>query len=176
MDQDGVILGLVEVQNGLQHIILDFDQAQGAVNRRGGLARDDGDRIADKTYAAVQDQAVIRRRLRIGLAGHGEPMLWHVLIGQDTGNARHLLGNVRVDLADERMGMRRAQDFHDQAVCRRDIVGINRLAGGQCMRVRLAHARSNIVVLHALSFSAKYFWMARSWLTYPVQRHRLPAR
>ena len=165
MNQNRVVLGLMEVQNRLEHLVLDLNHAQRTVDCLVGLTCDNRDRVTDKAHAAVKNQAVIRRGFREGLASHGETVLRNILISQHAGDARYLLGDVHVDVLDQRMRVGRAQNFDDQRVLGSDIVGIDRLTGGQRTGIRLAHARSYILLVHASSFSARYLRMARSWLT-----------
>ena len=165
MDQNRVVLRLMEVQNRLEYLVLDLNHAHRTVNRLVGLTCNDCDRVTDKAHAAVKNQTVIRRGFRESLASHGETILGNILISQHAGDTGYLLGDVHVDVLDQRMRVGRAQNFDDQRVLGSDIVGIDRLTGGQRTGIRLAHARSYILLVHASSFSARYLRMARSWLT-----------
>ena len=128
VDQDQVVLGGVEVQHRLQDLVPDPDALQRPVHRRLVLAGHDGHRVPHEADPPVQNEPVIGGWLRIGLSRHGEPLLGHILVGEDGSNARDLLGVFGIDLLNEGVGVGAAQHLDHQAVPGGQVVQIGGLA------------------------------------------------
>ena len=90
MYQDRVIFSGVEVEHRLQHLVLYFDKTQSLIYSFFRLTGHNCHCITHKTDSLVQDQAVIRAWLRVGLARHGKTLLGTVLIRQDRLNPLYL--------------------------------------------------------------------------------------
>ena len=138
VDQHRVVFCGMEVQHRRQYLIIhldQFDRLEGGFFRFSG---DDRDRVADMPYLPVEDQPVIGRRFRVGLTGQREPSFRDVFPGINRFDSRYLFGNRSIDRTNPGMCMRRTEQLDDQAVFRRDIVGIDRLAGCQCLPVLFA--------------------------------------
>ena len=161
VDQDQVVLGGVEVQHRLQDLIPDPDALQRPVHRRLVLPGHDGHRVSHKADPPVQDEPVIGGGLRIGLSRHGEPLLWHILVGEDGGDAGDLLGVLRIDLLNEGVGVGAAQHFDHQAVLRGQVVQIGGPAQqeGHCVLFphRLAHGAPILLCHHCASSAFLWF-------------------
>ena len=105
MDSSFAFQSFVDGQHGWQDFIVDLDQTLGHQGGSFGFGGDDRHFVTGIPHLAVEDQAVIRGRLGIGLAGQGEPGLGHIFPSQDQFDARHFFGLAGVDAADARMGM-----------------------------------------------------------------------
>ena len=105
------------------------------------LTCDDSHCISHKTYSLIQDQAVIRTWLRIGLASHGKTLLRNILPCKDTFDPWNSGSNLTVDFFDQRMGIRTSKHFYDQAVLWCQVIGVDRLTCYQCFRI-FFHNRS----------------------------------
>ncbi len=154
MHQNGIVHGLVEVQQGLQHIVLYLDKLQSLVHTFLVLARHDGHNVPHIAEVTVDEQTVIRARLRIGLTGLciATAVLRNVLPGINGFDAGHLHGHLGIDLLHPGMGMGRAQKLHDEAVLRRKILCIHRLSGDELHGIDFAY-RS----VHNLHQTASFF-------------------
>ena len=166
--QNLVVLGCMDVEHRLEHLIFHFDELQRLVDRFFAPSRDDRDRVAHKAHAPVKDQPVIGRGLGEGLPGHGEPLLRHVFISEHTFDARHLHRDVGVDLLNERMGVRRAQHLDHQTVVRGHVVHIGRPAEQELHGVLFAHRlvyHAEFAFAHACApfLLSRYARMPRSW-------------
>ena len=140
MHQNRAVLGRVIVQHRLQHPVFHFDELQCPVHTLLVSACHNGNGIAHEADTLIQNQAVIGRDLRKGLSSLCKPLLRNVLICKDALDARHLSGNFRVDLLNQGMGMRTAQQLHHQAVLPlRHIIHIDRLAQQQLHSILLAN-------------------------------------
>ena len=126
MDQDLVILGLSEVQNSREHLILYLHQLQSPVHGILRLPGHNGHWIPHIPHMPVQDQPVVGTGLRIRLPGHGEPLCGHVLPGIDPCDPRHTRGGVRLYGLDHGVGVGTPQYLNDQAVPGSQVVHIHR--------------------------------------------------
>ena len=106
MHQDMAVLGIVHIQHRLQHLVLNAYQTHGMVHCRLIHTGHNGNRVPHKPQTPVQDQPVIGAGLRIGLSGHGKPLLGHVLPCQDTLNAGHLSRHRAIYLCNQGVGIR----------------------------------------------------------------------
>ena len=64
MHENAAVLGRVEVEHRLEHLILHLDEPQRLVDRFFAFARNDRDRVAHKAHAPVEQQPVAGRGLR----------------------------------------------------------------------------------------------------------------
>ena len=137
MDEDGVVLGGVEIQHRLQHLILHLDELHRLLDAFVIRTGHDGHDIAHKADVPVDDQTVVGAGLRVGLAGLGVAagVLVHILPGKDGLDAGHLFGHRGVDGLDDGVGVGRAQQLDDEAVGRSEIVHVDRLTGHELHRV-----------------------------------------
>ena len=155
------------VQHGLQNLILHLDELEGLVHAFLVLTGHDGHHVAHKAYMAVDEQTVARAGFRVGLArlGVAGRILRHILPGEDSFNAGHLFGNRSVDVLDNGVCVRRAQELDNEAVLRDHIIHIDGLAGDQLHSVLFAEGLIDGV--HSAAsfcfFQARKFRMPRSW-------------
>ena len=156
VNQDGVILGRAEIQHRLQHLVGDFDELHGPQGGLFRLSRDDGHGVAHEAHMAVQDQAVIGRRLRIGLPRDGKAGLRHILPGIDSLYAWNLQGCRSLHLPYQGVGVGRAQKLDYQSRPLGDIVHIDRLSQQKLHGVLFADGFSYLpvcVMLHGCLLS-----------------------
>ena len=106
---------------------------------------------------AVDNKAVIRAGLRIGLTGLrvAAAVLVYVLPCEDGLHAGDFHRGGLVDRLDDGVRVRRAQQLDAQAVVRRYIVHIHRLAGDELHRILFAERL--IDYLHCASSSLCFF-------------------
>ncbi len=147
MDEDGVVQGLVHIQNGGQQLVFDFHQTHGLVGGLFVFRRNDGHRVPHKAQLPVQNQPVIGGGLRVGLARDGKAGFGHVLPGIDGHHAGDFQGDGGVDLLHQGAGMGAAQQFDHQGVPGDDVVGVDRLAQQKLHRVLFAHGMADILVI-----------------------------
>ena len=98
VDQDHVVLGGVVVQYRLEDLVANPNALQRPVHRLFVLPGHDGHSVSHKAHPPVQNETVVGGGLWIGLSGHREPLLGHILIGKDGNHAGNALGVFRVDL------------------------------------------------------------------------------
>ena len=146
VDEDGAVQGLIGVQDGLQHLVAHPDQLHGPVHRLLSLSGHDGHRVSHKAHPLVQDQPVIGGGLRVGLPRHGEPLLGHVPVGENSRDAGDLHGGAGVNLLNESVGVGAAQHLDHQAVPGGHVVHIGRLAQQKGHGVLLAHRLAHALV------------------------------
>ena len=131
VDQQFIILGLPEIQQGRQHLVGHFYEFQGFFRRRFCLRGHNGHRISHIADVPVQDQPVIGAGFRVGLSGHGKPLPGHILPGVDRLHPGHPLGFFRMDLLHQGVGVGAPQKLHHQRACRDLILQEHRLARHQ---------------------------------------------
>ena len=167
VDKYRVILGGVVVQHGFQYLVLHLDELEGLVHAFLVLTGHDGHHVAHKAYMAVDEQTVARAGLRVGLAclGVAGCILRDIFPGENRFNVGHLFGNRSVDVLDNGVCVRRAQELDNEAVLRDHIVHIDGLAGDQLHGIlfteRLVdgtHSAASFCFFHA-----RKFMMPRSW-------------
>ena len=168
VDKDGVVLRSMEIQHRLQHLILHLDELHGFLDTLLILAHHNGHHVPHKADVAVNDQAVVGAGFGVGLAGLrvAAGVLVHILPGEDGLDAGHLFGHGRVDALHHGVGMGRAVQLDDQAVCRGQIIHVNGLAGHKLHGILFAECF--VDVFHSAPscfafFQARKFWMPRSW-------------
>ena len=157
MDEDGVVLGLGEVEQRLKHLVLDLDEAHRLFHALLVLARNNGDDVADKAHVAVDDQTVIGTRLGVGLTGLriAAAVLRHILPCENALHAGHLHRRSGVDALNDGVRVGRAQELNAQAVFRYHVVHVDRLTGDELHRVLFA--KRFVYDLHALPSSFCFF-------------------
>ena len=131
VDENGVILGGAEIQHRLQNFILHFDELHGLP---GGLFRfrgDNGHHVAGKPHVPVNDQPIIGRGLREGLARNGKPGLGHILPGVNIHHPGDLFGILRANVLHNGIGVGGPEDFDHQGILGRHVVGIHGLSQKQ---------------------------------------------
>ena len=79
----------------------------------------------------IQDELIVGAQFGIGLAGNGKPRMRHVVGRDDADDSRHLFRRISLHRLDPGVGMGAAQGLDDQAVLRRDVLRIHRLARNQ---------------------------------------------
>ena len=140
--QDGVVLGRAEVQNGLEHLVGYLDAFEGFVGGLLVLGGHDGHDVAHIAYVTVDDEAVVRAGLGVGLAGVGKAVAWHILPGIYVNDTRDGLCLRGIDGLHDGVGMGAAQQLYHQRVVH-NVLGVDGLAQQQLHRVlfanRLAH-------------------------------------
>ena len=131
MDQNGVVLGGVKVQNGFQNLVADLDKLHGFPGGLFRLRRNDGHHIPHEPHMPVNNQPVVGGGLGIGLARDGKAGLGHILPGVDVHNAGNLFGYIGPDFLHNGIGVGTAENLHYQGILRGNIVHINGLAREQ---------------------------------------------
>ena len=114
VDHDVVIERLGKVEQRLEHLVVDLDELECLVGSLFGLGSDDCHLFVLVTDEVLENQTVVRRRLRIALAGDGKAALGYVLVGVDAHDAGHLQGARRIDGADLGAGIGAALEFDDE--------------------------------------------------------------
>ena len=122
MNQYGVVLGGVEVQHRLQHLIVHPDELHSLVHSLFRFTCHNGDRIPHKPQVLIQQQPVIGRGLGIGLSCHGKPLLRYIPVGIDRHHPGNLHGVFRADFPDFRIGMGASQHLYHQSIPGRHIL------------------------------------------------------
>ena len=160
----------MEIQNRLKNFILDLDELQRLVHALLIPSCHDRHHISDKPYMAVDQQAIIRARLRVGLTclSISSSVLWDILPCIDCLDAVHLHCGSLVYGCHHRICVRRSQKLHDQAVLRCDIIHIDRLSRYELHRVLFPYRL--IYIFHDFSdsfplfsfFHARNAWIPRS--------------
>ena len=159
----------MEIEHRLEHLVLHLDQLHRLINAFFVRTGENRHHIAYKAHMAVDNKAVIRTRLRIGLTGLRVAAavlvyVLHVKMASMPGTfIAAVLGGF--DGADDGICMGRAQQLDDQAVLRDDVIHIDRLAGDQLHRVFFAerfvdgfHCTPSFCFFHA-----RKLIMPRSW-------------
>ena len=136
--QDLAVLGGAEVQHRLQHLVFDLNKLQCSVHAGFVRAGHDSHRVSHIADPPVQDQPVIGRGLRVGLARISETVVGHILVCKNALDARHLHGHIGANIFNEGMGVGAAQQLHHQAVPGRHILHVGGLAQQQLHGVLLA--------------------------------------
>ena len=166
VNEHGVVERRAEIQHRLKHVVLDLYELHRFVDARLVPPGENGDNVAREADVAVDHEPVERTGLRRGLSGLRitPGVLRHVLPGKHGLHARHAHGAAGVNLAHQRVRVRRAQKLYHEAVFRRDVLGIDRLSGHELHGVQLAHAL--IYGVHSPAsfalFHARKLCMARS--------------
>ena len=146
VDHDVVIERLGKVEQGLEHLIVDLDELERLVGGLLGLGGDDRHLLVLVTDEVLENQAVVRRRLRIALAGDGKAALGHVLVGVDAHDAGHLQCARRIDGADLGAGIRAALELDDQGAGGHQVARVDGTALEQGLRVLLGLLVSDLLV------------------------------
>ena len=127
----------MEIQNRLQDFVLYLDQAKCFIDTFFIFSCYNRHNIALKTDMAVDQETVIRARLRVCLPRLCVALciLRHILPGINCLDARNFHCDRGVDRFYHRIRIRGTQKFDDQAVLRRQIIHVNRLSGYQLHRI-----------------------------------------
>ena len=133
VDEDGIILGGVKIQNRLQYLIGYLDHFESTVHTGLIFAGHDGHRIADIANSLIKNQPIVRTWLWIRLASEGKPFIWNILPGKNAFDPGNLLCCRGIDIGDPRMGIGTPEYFYNQAVRRCQIIRINRFAGDKSL-------------------------------------------
>ena len=157
MHEHRIVLRGVEIEHRLEHLVLHLDQLHRLIHAFFVRTGENRHHIADKAHMAVDNKAVIRTRLRIGLTGLrvAAAVLVYVLPCEDGLHAGDFHRGGLVDRLDDGVRVRRAQQLDAQAVARRYIVHIHRLAGDELHRILFAERL--IDYLHCASSSLCFF-------------------
>ena len=132
MHQNGIILCLVEIQHRFQHIIFYFNDFHCLIYGFFCFPCHNGNSVPNETDTFVQNQSVIGTGFGICLSCHGETLLRHVFISQNTNDTGQFFRNIFFDFQNFRMGMGAAQHLYHQAILRRNVISVNRFACYQC--------------------------------------------
>ena len=146
VDHDVVIERLGKVEQRLEHLIVDLDELEGLVGGLLGLGGDDRHLLVLVAHEVLENQTVVRRGLRIALAGDGEAALGHVLVGIDAHDTGHLQGARRVDGADLGAGIRAAFELNDEGAGGHHIARVDGTALEQGLRVLLGLLVGDLLV------------------------------
>ena len=140
VDEDGVILGGMEVQHRFQHLVLHLNELHGLVHAPIVHTGHNGNHIAHKANMAVNDQPVVGAGFGVGLArlGVAAAILIHILPREDGLDAGHFLGDGGVDGLDDGIGVGRAQKLYNEAVGGGKVIHVDGLAGDELHRVLFA--------------------------------------
>ena len=157
MHEHRIVLCGVEIEHRLEHLVLHLDQLHRLIHTFFVRTGENRHHIAYKAHMAVDDKAVIRAGLRISLAGLrvAAAVLVYVLPCEDGLHAGDFHRGGLVDRLDDGVRVRRAQQLDAQAVARRYIVHIHRLAGDELHRILFAERL--IDYLHCASSSLCFF-------------------
>ena len=146
VDHDVVIERLGKVEQRLEHLVVDLDELEGLVGGLLGLGGDDRHLLVLIAHEVLEDQSVIRRGLRIALAGDGKAALGHVLVGVDAHHAGHLQGARRIDGADLGAGIGAALELDDEGTGGHQVARVDGTALEQGLRVLLGLLVSDLLV------------------------------
>ena len=146
VDHDVVIECLGKVKQRLEHLIVDLNEFERLVGSLLGLGGDDRHLLVLVTDEVLENQAVVRRRLRIALAGDGKAALGHVLVGVDAHHAGHLQGTRRIDGADLGAGIRAALELDDQGAGGHQVARVDGTPLEQGLRVLLGLLMSDLLI------------------------------
>ena len=146
MDHDVVIERLGKVEQGLEYLVVDLDELERLVGGLLSLGGDDRHLLVLVTDEVLENQAVVRTRLRIALAGDGKAALGHVLVGVDAHHTGHLQGARRIDGADLGAGIRAALEFDDECAGGYQVARVDGTTLEQCLRVLLGLLVGNLLV------------------------------
>ena len=146
VDHDVVIERLGKVEQRLKHLIVDLDELERLVGGLLGLGGDDRHLLVLVTDEVLENQAVVRRRLRIALAGDGKAALGHVLVGVDAHDAGHLQGARRIDGADLGAGIGAALELDDQGAGGHQVARVDGTPLEQGLRVFLGLLMSDLLI------------------------------
>ena len=157
MHEHRIVLRGVEIEHRLEHLVLHLDQLHRLIHAFFVRTGENRHHIADKAHMAVDNKAVIRTRLRIGLTGLrvAAAVLVYVLPCEDGLHAGDFHRGGLVDRLDDGVRVWRAQQLDAQAVARRYIVHIHRPAGDELHRILFAERL--IDYLHCASSSLCFF-------------------
>ena len=151
MDHDVIIECLGKVEQGLEHLVVDLDELERLVGGLLGLGSDNRHLLVLVAHEVLEDQAVVRTRLRIALAGDGKAALGHVLVGVDAHHAGHLQGARRVDGANLGAGIGAALEFDDERAGGHHIARVDGTALEQSLRVLLGLLVGDLLVSDAVA-------------------------
>ena len=146
VDHDVVIERLGKVEQGLEYLVVDLDELERLVGGLLSLGGDDRHLLVLVTDEILENQAVVRTRLRIALAGDGKAALGHVLVGVDAHHTGHLQGARRIDGADLGAGIRAALEFDDECAGGYQVARVDGTTLEQCLRVLLGLLVGNLLV------------------------------
>ena len=129
VDEDGIVLRRAEIQYGGEDVVFDLDELHRLEDGGFRPACDDGDDVADEADMPVEDEPVVRAGLGVRLPRAGEAVaaLVDVFVGKDRLHTVDEQGAAQIDVLDLRVGVRRAQQFYDETILGRDVVGVDGL-------------------------------------------------
>ena len=151
VDHDVVIECLGKVEQRLEHLIVDLDELERLVGGLLGLGGDDRHLFVLVTDEVLEDQAVVRTRLRIALTGNGKAALGHVLVSVDAHHAGHLQSARRIDGANLGARIRAALELDDQGAGGHQVARIDGTTLEQRLRVLLGLLVSDLLVGDAVA-------------------------
>ena len=151
MDYDVVIECLGKVEQGLEHLVVDLNELERLVGGLLGLGGDDRHLLVLVAYEVLEDQAVVRTRLRIALAGDGKAALGHVLVGIDAHHAGHLQGARRIDGANLGARIRAALELNDERAGGHHVARVDGTTLEQRLRVLLGLLVGDLLVRDAVA-------------------------
>ena len=146
VDHDVVIECLGKVEQRLEHLIVDLDELERLVGSLLGLGGDDRHLFVLVTDEVLEDQAVVRTRLRIALTGNGKAALGHVLVSVDAHHAGHLQSARRIDGANLGARIRAALELNDQGAGGHHVARVDRTALEQGLRILLGLLVGDLLV------------------------------
>ena len=157
MHEHRIVLCRVEIEHRFEHLVLHLDQLHRLIHAFFVRTGKDGNHITDKAHMTVDNKAVIWTGLRISLTGLriAAAVLIDILPSEDGLHAGDFHRGGLVDRLDDGVRVRRAQQLDAQAVARRYIVHIHRLAGDELHRIFFAERL--IDYLHCASSSLCFF-------------------
>ena len=152
-----IVLCRVEIEHRLEHLVLHLDQLHRLIHAFFVRTGQNRDYIAHKAHMTVDNKAVIRAGLRVGLTGLcvAAAVLVYVLPCEDGLHAGDFHRCGLVDALYDGVRVRRTQQLDAQAVARRYIVHIHRLTGDKLHRILFAERL--IDYFHCASSSLCFF-------------------
>ncbi len=126
VNDDFVVESLGIVKDGLQLPVRYFNQLHCPVDALFVLPRNDRRDISHVSHVLIEDQAVIRACLGVGLTclGKAAHVLVHIVPGKDGLHAGDLHGCRRVNVLDDGIRIRAAKELYHQAVFRLEILRV----------------------------------------------------
>ena len=148
----------MEIEYRFENVIFDLYELHCLIDARLAFPGEDRDDVARKADVPVDEKAVERAWLGRGLSRLrvAPGILRDILPREHRLHAGNEHGAGNVDLADDGVGVRRAEELHDETVFRRDVLGVDRLSGHELHGVELAdgladgvHAFASFAFFHA---------------------------
>jgi hypothetical protein len=180
-DRRAVLHRRLDVDDVRQHLVVDLDERERVARDRLAGRRDRGDGVAlIERLVARHDVAADVAQVDLHLAGRDDlvGLRREVLAGHHRLDTGQRLGGRGVDRPDHGMGVRAAQHLADQLSRHVEVGAEARATGDLVGTVGTVGAGADpLVAIHrAVSLiSAAASMTAWMILSYPVQRHRLPA-